>query len=77
VLSDPAVLTAAIRRDILAVLSRSAGLTVPVATARVAAAWSSRRRRCGESPSSALTAAALVCQVGADLADESRGVVVP
>jgi hypothetical protein len=75
--SHSAVLTGAIRRDILSVLGGPAELTVPAATARVAAAWSSRRRRCGASPSSASTAAVLVHQVGADLPDEDRGEVTP
>jgi len=60
----------AIRRQILAVLAESDGMTVPAATAQIAAGWSARRRRGGESPSSVQTAEAIVCQVGADLDHE-------
>ena len=66
----PTALTGAIRRDILSVLTESTGMTVPAATAEVAAEWSSRRRRRGDNPSSVLSAASLVFQVGADVADE-------
>jgi hypothetical protein len=66
----PTVVTGAIRRDILSVLAQSATMTVPAATAEVAAEWSARRRRRGDSPSSVLSAASLVFQVGADVADE-------
>ena len=70
-MSRPAsVLTGAIRRDILSVLAESETMTVPAATAEVAADWSARRRRCGDSRSSVLSAASLIFQVGADLADE-------
>jgi len=64
------VLTAAIRRDILAVLAESDAMTVPAATAEIAAEWSARRRRLGDSPSSVLSAASLVFQVGAELFDD-------
>jgi hypothetical protein len=64
------VLTAAIRRDILAVLAESDAMTVPAATAEMAAEWSARRRRLGDSPSSVLSAASLVFQVGAELFDD-------
>jgi hypothetical protein len=64
------LLTVAIRREILSVLATSASMTVPTATARVAAGWSARRRRRGESPSSVQSAQAIVFQVGADLVDE-------
>jgi hypothetical protein len=60
----------AIRRDILSALAESDTMTVPRATAEVAADWSARRRRRGDSRSSVLSAASLVFQVGADLADE-------
>jgi hypothetical protein len=66
----PTVLTGAIRRDILSVLAESDTMTVPAATAEVAADWSERRRRCGDSRSSVLSAASLIFQVGADLLDE-------
>jgi hypothetical protein len=66
----PTALTGAIRRDILSVLSESTAMTVPAATAEVAAEWSSRRRQRGDSPSSVLSAASLVFQVGVDVADE-------
>ena len=62
--------TGAIRRDILFVLTRSTTMTVPAATAEVAAEWSSRQRQRGESPSSVLSAASLIFQVGLDVADE-------
>jgi hypothetical protein len=64
------VLVGAIRRDILSVLAESDSMTVPAATAEVAADWSARRRRCGDSRSSVLSAASLVFQVGAELSDE-------
>jgi hypothetical protein len=66
----PTALTGAIRRDILSVLTESTGMTVTAATAEVAAEWSARRRRRGDSPSSVLSAASLVFQVGVDVADE-------
>jgi hypothetical protein len=69
----PTAFTGAIRRDILAVLAESATMTVPAATAEVAAEWSARRRRRGDSPSSVLSAASLVFQVGVDVADEVDG----
>jgi hypothetical protein len=64
------ILTAAIRREILAVLAESDTVTVPSATEQVAAGWSARRRRRGDSPSGVRAAAAIVCLVGADLVDE-------
>jgi hypothetical protein len=66
----PTALPAAIRRDILSVLAQSDTMTVRAATAEVAANWSARGRRRGDSPSSVLSAASLVFQVGADVADE-------
>jgi hypothetical protein len=69
----PTALTGAIRRDILSVLAESATMTIPAATAEVAAEWSARRRRHGDSPSSVLSAASLVFQVGADVADDVDG----
>jgi hypothetical protein len=70
VLARPTALTGAIRRDILSVLTQSTTMTVPAATAEVAAEWSARRRRRGDSPSSVLSTASLVFQVGVDVADE-------
>jgi hypothetical protein len=67
------LLTVAIRREILSVLARTDAMTVSTATAHVAAIWTARRRRLGESPSSVGTAQALVCQIGADLLDEFAG----
>src|SRR3954447_12517324 len=67
------LLTVAIRREILSVLARTDAMTVSTATAHVAATWTARRRRLGESPSSVGTAQALVCQIGADLLDEFAG----
>ena len=64
------ILTAAIRREILAVLARSDTVTVSSATAQIAAGWSARRRQRGDSPSAVRTAAAMVFQVGAELVDE-------
>jgi hypothetical protein len=64
------VLVGAIRRDILSALAESDTMTVPAATAEVAADWSARRRRCGDSRASVLSAASLIFQVGADLHDE-------
>lgn len=64
------VLTAAIRRDILAVLAESDAMTVPAATAEIAAEWSARRRRLGDSPLSLRGASSLVFQVGAELFDD-------
>src|SRR4051812_42762139 len=69
----PTLLTVAIRREILSVLARTDAMTVSTATAHVAAIWTARRRRLGESPSSVGTAQALVCQIGADLLDEFAG----
>jgi hypothetical protein len=69
----PTLLTVAIRREILSVLARTDATTVPTATAHVAAIWTARRQRLGESPSAVGTAEALVCQVGADLLDELAG----
>ena len=69
-LSCPELLLTAIRREILDVLAEPGGLTVPAATEQVAAGWSARRRRHGQSPSSAGLTAALVHQVGAELADD-------
>lgn len=66
----PTLVTDAIRREILSILARSDAITVPTATAQVAASWTARRRRLGESPSAVQTAQALICQVGADLLDE-------
>ena len=66
----PTTLTVAIRREILSLLAESDAVTVPSATAKIAAGWSARRRRRGESPSAVGSAAAMVFQVGADLADE-------
>jgi hypothetical protein len=63
-------LTAAIRREILSVLAGSDTVTVPSATAQIAASWSARRRRRGASPSDVRTAVEIVFQVGADLVDE-------
>lgn len=63
-------LTVAIRREILSVLAEADTMTVPVATAQVAAGWGERRRRRGDSPPSVQTAEAIVFQVGADLVDE-------
>lgn len=62
--------TDAIRREILSVLAGSDTMTVPTATAEIAAGVSARQRLRGESPSSVQTAAAIVFQVGADLVDE-------
>src|SRR4051812_10517122 len=56
------LLTVAIRREILSVLATSDAITVPTATAHVAATWTARRRRLGESPSAVQTAQTLVCQ---------------
>lgn len=64
------LLTDAIRRDILAVLVESDTITVSDATAEIAAGWSMRRRRRGDSPSSVHSAEAILFQVGADLIDE-------
>ena len=69
-LAGPELLVIAIRREILDVLAVHGDLTVPAATARVATGWSARRRRHGQSPSSAAVTAALVHQVGAELADD-------
>jgi hypothetical protein len=69
----PTLLTVAIRREILSVLARTDAMTVSTATAHVAAIWTARRRRLGESPSAVGTAQALVCQIGADLVDELAG----
>jgi hypothetical protein len=66
----PTVLTIAIRRDILSVLAESDTMTMSAATAEIAAGWSTRRRRWGDSPSAVHTAEAIVFQVGADLLDE-------
>jgi hypothetical protein len=52
------------------VLAGSDSATVPSATAQVAASWTARRRRRGDSPSAVGAAAAIVFQVGADLAGE-------
>jgi hypothetical protein len=60
--------TAGIRREILAVLAKSDTVTVPAATAQVAAAWSARRRQRGLSPAAAATLAALIHQIGVELA---------
>ena len=68
--SRPTALTVAIRRDILSALATSEGVTVPAATAQVAANWSARRRRRGESPSAVHSAATIVFQVGAELGDD-------
>jgi hypothetical protein len=68
--SRSAVLTVAIRREILSVLAGSDAVTLPSATAEVAANWTARRRRRGDSPSAVRTAAAIVFQVGADLAGD-------
>src|SRR3954453_3256871 len=54
----PTLLTVAIRREILSVLARSGAMTVPTATAHVAASWTARRRLRGESPSAVQTAQA-------------------
>ena len=64
------LLTAAIRRDILAVLAESDSTSVQAATARIAAGRGARSRRCGDSPSSVHTTEAIAFQVGADLADD-------
>ena len=64
----PSLPTAAIRREILSVLAGSDAVTVPAATAQVAAAWSARRRQRGFSPAAATTVAALIHQIGVDLA---------
>ena len=53
------IVATAVRRDLLAALADPEALSLPAATAGVAAAWSERRRRTGLSPSSAGTAAAL------------------
>jgi len=66
----PTVLTAAIRQEILSVLAGSDTVTVPSATSQVAAGWSARRRRRGDSPAAVRAAAAMVSLVGADLVDE-------
>ena len=66
----PAVPAVAIRREILAVLAGSDTMTVPAATAEIAAGWSARQRSRGDSPSSVQIAAAIVFQVGADLVDD-------
>jgi len=66
----PTVLTTAIRQEILPVLAGSETVTVPFATAQVAAGWSARRRRRGDSPAAVRAAAAMVCLVGANLVDE-------
>jgi hypothetical protein len=66
----PTLLIVAIRREILSVLATSHVMTVPTATAHVAASWTARRQRQGESPAAVGTTQALVCQVGADLLDE-------
>lgn len=60
--------TAGIRREILSVLARSDTITVSAATAQVAAAWSARRRQQGCSPAAVTTLAALIHQVGVDVA---------
>lgn len=59
---------AGIRQEILSVLAGSDTMTVSAATAQVAAAWSARRRQRGFSPAAATTLAALIHQVGVDLA---------
>jgi hypothetical protein len=61
------VLTGAMQREILSLLARSGDVTVPAATAEVAADW--RRRRQGHSPSWTGTTTALVFQVGVELAE--------
>lgn len=66
----PNLLITAMRREILDVLAEPGALPVPAATAQVATEWSARRRQHGHSPSSARTTAALVYQVGADLASD-------
>jgi hypothetical protein len=73
----PTPLTVAIRREILSVLAESDTMTVPVATAQVAAGWGARRRRRGDSPPSVQTAEAIVFQVGADLVDEIEAEPLP
>jgi hypothetical protein len=70
VLSCPELLITAIRREILDVLAAPGGLTLSAATAQVATGWSARRRRHGQSPSSAAVTEALVHQVGAELASD-------
>lgn len=72
-LSRPTLFITAIRREILAVLAESDAPSVRAATAQVATGWSARRRRHGHSPSSARATAALVYQVGADLASDLAG----
>jgi hypothetical protein len=64
------IFSAVIRREILSVLAGSDTATVPSATALVAAGWSARRRRRGDPPSAVRAAAAIICAIGADLADE-------
>src|SRR5207253_992375 len=54
----PNLLITAIRRDIIGVLAGPDAATVPAATARVATAWTARRRQRGQSPSSAQGTAA-------------------
>jgi hypothetical protein len=70
--SPSTVLTTAIQREILCVLGASDAMTIPAATAQVAAEWSARRRHHGHSPWSAQVAAALTYRVGADLAGPTR-----
>jgi hypothetical protein len=66
--------TAAMRRQILSLLSESDTLTVAAATALVAGEWSRRRQRLGLSPASARTSSALAFHVGADLSADLAGV---
>jgi hypothetical protein len=65
---NPSLDTAGIRREILSVLAGSDTMTVPAATAQVAAAWSARRRQRGFSPAAVTTLSAFIHQVGVDLA---------
>jgi hypothetical protein len=65
------LLTAAIRRELLAVLADS-DATLTAATAQVAAGWGARRRRCGDSPASVHTAEVIAVLVGAELGNDDR-----
>ena len=66
----PRLFSSAIRREILSVLAASADMSVPSATAHVAANWTARRRLQGESPSAVQTTQAMVCEVGVAILDD-------
>jgi hypothetical protein len=66
------LLATAIRRDILAVLAGPDAPSMSAAGARVAAAWSERRRRSGLSVASARTAAALACGMALEVPPAAR-----